>query len=108
MVVAEAMAHGTPVLATDTGGIAGQIGGGGAGRVLPPFASPSDWACAVEETLASDDAYAMMSDAAFDRAGALSWQAWAARIEALARDCLATGAVRTEASGHTPDLAVRA
>jgi glycosyltransferase involved in cell wall biosynthesis len=116
MVVAEAMAHGTPVLATDTGGIAGQIGGGGAGRVLPPFAAPSDWADAVEEALASDDAYAMMSDAAFDRAGALSWQAWAARVETLARDCLAqklttgiaTGATRTEASGHTPDLAARA
>lgn len=85
MVVAEALAHGTPVLAADTGGIAALIGQGGAGRVLPQFASPGDWAEAIRAMTDDHEAYAFMSDAGFDRARyGLSWDSWAERIEALA------------------------
>lgn len=85
MVVAEAMAHATPVIATDTGGIAALIGGGGAGRVLPPFAPPGAWGDAIRQATADPDSYALMSDAAFEGAAArLSWDAWARGIEMTA------------------------
>lgn len=86
MVIAEAMAQGTPVLATDTGGIANQIGGQGAGRLLPPHTAPEVWATSIEEMTADPDAYAFLADAAFDRAETvLSWSAWAEGIVQLAR-----------------------
>lgn len=81
MVIAEAMAHGTPVIASDTGGIAAMIGGDGAGRTLPLTADASDWATAITAAIHDPMTRMMMSDAAFDRAGAvLSWDAWAAGI----------------------------
>lgn len=89
MVVAEAMAHATPVLASDTGGIAGQIGGAGAGRVIAPFSAPGDWADAIRGMTDDAAAYRLLSDAAFDRAAAhLTWAAWAEGIAGLARAAL--------------------
>ncbi len=91
MVVAEAMAHGTPVLATDTGGIAEQIGDA-AGRVLPPFSEPTEWARAILQMTGDEDRYRFLSDAAFERAEThLSWSRWAAGIEGHARRVLARG-----------------
>lgn len=88
MVVAEAMAWGTPVLGADVGGIARQIGPG-AGRVLPLFTTPAEWAGEIEAMTGARDLYEMMADAAFDRArGHLSWDAWSAGIEALLRKAL--------------------
>lgn len=84
MVVAEAMAHGTPVVATDTGGIAGMIAG--TGRILPPESHPALWAETVHEMTADRTAYDMLSDAAFDRAtGSLSWRSWAEGVARTAR-----------------------
>lgn len=89
MVVAEAMAHGTPVVAADTGGIAAQINGVGVGRVLPQFTDPAGWASVICDLTADGDAYAMMADAAFERAQhGLSWSAWAAGIEHTTRQAL--------------------
>jgi glycosyltransferase involved in cell wall biosynthesis len=89
MVVAEAMAHGSPVLATDTGGIAAQIGGPGAGRVLPVHAPPSLWAETILELTADRDAYAMMAETAFDRAfDVFNWHEWADQIAGLARQAI--------------------
>ncbi len=94
MVVTEAMAHGTPVLATDTGGIAMQIGGAGVGSVMPPFAEPQHWAEAIIEMTEDRMAYEMMSDAAYERAGRhLSWANWAESVEGIVREALASGAV---------------
>lgn len=92
MVVAEAMAHGVPVLATGTGGIAAQIGSAGAGRVLPPYTSPALWAEEIAAMTADRTAYELMSDASFDRAATMfSWSAWASGIEALARRAAVLG-----------------
>lgn len=92
MVIAEAMAHGTPVLVTETGGTAEVIGGGGAGRTLGPGADADDWADAVRDMLSSPTRYEFSSDSAFDRArNALVWSAWARGIVVLAR----TAATRT-------------
>ena len=86
MVVAEAMAHGTPVIATDVGGVREQIGGAGAGRILPAFASPQDWAEMILQC-AEVENYAFLAEASFDRAqNALSWSSWAHQIENLARE----------------------
>lgn len=89
MVVAEAMIHGTPVLATDTGGLGSMIGGQGAGRLMQPMTPPENWADVIAELTRLPDAYALMSDAAFDRAqSTLSWDAWANWIATLARDAI--------------------
>lgn len=86
MVLAEAMAHGTPVIATDTGGVASLLGGAGTGRLLQPHASPGEWAAAIRSIMADRDTYRFMSDAAFERGRAeLSWAAWADQIVAQAR-----------------------
>ena len=94
MVVTEAMAHGTPVLASDTGGIAMQIGGRGTGRVMAPFAAPHDWADTISEITADRAAYEFMSDAAFERAQRhLSWTNWAEAVEGTIRTALAPATV---------------
>lgn len=86
MVIAEAMAHATPVLATDTGGIASLIGGGAAGRVLPLHAAPDIWATTIAGMTADEDTYRFLSEASFDRAQTrLCWENWAACIDTLAR-----------------------
>lgn len=85
MVMAEAMAHGTPVIVTDTGGTADVLGGDGTGRTLPPGAGTAAWADAVKEALASRTAYEFLSDGAYERAhNALLWSAWADGIAVLA------------------------
>lgn len=91
MVVAEALAHGTPVLATDTGGIGSLVGqDGSGGRLLPPFTAPAEWAAAIAGMTADHEAYAFLSDAGFDRATlGLSWDNWARQIERLARQAMA-------------------
>lgn len=92
MVVAEAMVHGTPVIATDTGGIKDQIGGMGAGRTMPMMASLSEWTTAIQELTNEPDGYAQACDAAFDRGcNVFSWKAWASDIEGLTRSALAEG-----------------
>lgn len=86
MVLAEAMAHGTPAIATDTGGVASLLGGAGTGQLMRPFASPSEWAASIRTLMSDRAAYAMMSDACFDRGQAqLSWDAWAEAIVAQIR-----------------------
>lgn len=81
MVAAEAMAHGTPVLASETGGVGTLIGGSGNGSLLPLSANGTDWAKAIRALTQDHGAYHMMSDAAFDHAHTrLTWTAWSADI----------------------------
>lgn len=67
MVLAEAMAHGTPFVATETGGVASLLGGNGTGRLLKPQASPSEWAATIRSVMDDPAAYQFMSDACFER-----------------------------------------
>lgn len=86
MVVAEAMARGTPVLASNVGGIAAQIGGSGAGRVLDLHSTPALWAETILDMTADPDRYGFLSDAAADRARTcLNWDTWAEAIGSIAR-----------------------
>ena len=87
MVVAEAMAHGTPVLAAETGGVASLLGGAGTGQVLPASAGSKLWAKAIQDLVSTPEAYAMTSEAAFDRASTgLNWQVWAEGLHRIAQD----------------------
>lgn len=89
MVIAEAMAFGTPALATDTGGIASVIG---AGRLLEPHASPGRWAAEIRSITQDPDHYAFLSDACFERRRAtISWDNWAREIVALRAELPETG-----------------
>ena len=77
MVIAEAMAFGIPVIASDVGGIRTLVGGAGTGCVLPLQADAATWALQVGKMVSSQMAYQTMSDACFDRANTcLTWQAW--------------------------------
>lgn len=84
MVVAEALAHGTPVLASDVGGIAEMIGKG-AGQSLPLTAKAADWAQAITDLTVGRTSYQMMSDAAAERTvSRLNWTVWARDMAAMA------------------------
>jgi glycosyltransferase involved in cell wall biosynthesis len=92
MVIGEAMASGTPVIASDTGGISAMIGGPGAGRIMPQFTDPELWASTIREITRDPESYRMMSDAAFDRATTtLSWTTWAAKLEQVILECIGVG-----------------
>lgn len=86
MVIAEALAHGTPVLASDTGGVADVLGAPAAGRILPLSAGPDDWAATITDLLTDSAEYSWLCEAGHDRARTrLSWDAWAEDITALTR-----------------------
>lgn len=80
MVVAEALAHGTPALASDMGGIAEMIGPA-AGRTLPLSADATTWSDTLGDMASDQMAYDLMSDAATERtAKHLNWATWAEGI----------------------------
>lgn len=86
MVVGEAMAHGTPVIATDTGGVATLLGP--TGRLMPQTAAPNDWA--EEICTLTGSGYAAAMDASFNRAQHdLSWDGWADRVVTVLAERLA-------------------
>ena len=94
MVVAEAMAHGTPVLATRTGGL-GSLVTPGTGVLMSPDAGGGEWAHTILDTLRDSFAFEMMADAAFDRARTrLTWTAWAEDVIDIARTAGLRRAVR--------------
>ncbi|MEO0930045.1 MAG: glycosyltransferase family 4 protein [Pseudomonadota bacterium] len=91
MVLAEAMAHGTPVLATETGGVTEAIENARkvVGRTLPVSAEAIIWASEIRAMTADPAVYRAMSMAAFEHCNVqLSWQAWSAKIVTIARNAL--------------------
>jgi glycosyltransferase involved in cell wall biosynthesis len=85
IVFCEASAHGTPSIATDTGGIAGAVRHGENGFLLPPDASPDDFARTIAEAFADRDGYRRLVAASRGAYEArLNWDAWAraVRVEA--------------------------
>lgn len=94
MVLAEAMAHHTPVIATDVGGISEMIGQG-AGRVLAATASAADWAATITDMTEDPSAYSFLCDGAHDRvAEHLNWDVWAEGLAAIAAETILEKAAR--------------
>lgn len=87
MVIAEAMSFGTPVIASDTGGVRSLIGGSTGGQVLPVSSTSEDWAVAIKDVLRDAEAYRWMSEACFERSETrLSWTSWARSMTDLIRE----------------------
>jgi glycosyltransferase involved in cell wall biosynthesis len=90
MVLAEANAHGTPVLVTETGGIGSLVEEGRSGQMLPMTAGPEDWAAAIRDMTYDPEAHAALCRSSFDHARTrLSWDAWARDVIALLRERVA-------------------
>lgn len=90
MVLAEANAHGTPVLVTETGGIGSLVEEGKSGRMLPMTAGPDEWAAAIRNMTADPEAHAALCRSSFEHAHTrLSWDAWARDVTALLRERVA-------------------
>lgn len=89
IVFCEAACFGTPVVATDTGGVAGIVRQGENGYLLPPAATGDDYAMLLAELFASPERYRALregSRAAYEER--LNWDAWGrstARIVSGAR-----------------------
>jgi glycosyltransferase involved in cell wall biosynthesis len=99
MVLAEAGAHGTPALVTDTGGVGSLVIEGTNGRLLAPGASPADWATAIRMMTRNRTRHAALCRASFDHARArLTWDAWAQRMAALLRAEVAVEELRRAAA----------
>ena len=95
MVLAEAGAFGTPVIATDTGGIGTLVSDGVNGRMLPPAAVPADWARAILEMTRDPAAHGALCRSSFDFARSrLTWTAWARDLVLRLRIELAAEALR--------------
>ena len=106
MVAAEAMAHGTPVLASDTGGLPSLLGGAGTGRLMPLSANGADWAQECLRITRDPITYGFMSDTCFDRAAnRLSWAAWAEGMQSLIEELRSTRDTGLEREAR-PDLRI--
>lgn len=106
MVAAEAMAHGTPVLASDTGGLPSLLGGAGTGRLMPLAANGADWAQECLRITRDPITYGFMSDTCFDRAASrLSWAAWAEGLQSLIEELQSTRDTRQKREAR-PDLRI--
>ncbi len=98
MVIAEAGAYGTPVLVTDTGGVASLVAEGVNGRLLAPGAAPADWAHAIRSMTGNPGRHAVLCRSSFHHARTrLHWGAWAERMAALLRAEVAVTALRPAA-----------
>lgn len=99
MVLAEAGAHGTPVIVTDTGGCGSLVVDGVNGRLLAPGASAMDWAAAIRTMTRDPVRHAALCRTSFDDARTrLTWNAWAQRMAALLRAEIAMQTLRRAAA----------
>ena len=89
MVVAEANAHGCPVLVTEIGGIPSLMAPGRNGAMLPPGADGNAYAAAVRAITGDADSYRRLSESSFAHCHArLTWKAWAEEMKARMKQVL--------------------
>ncbi|TDX21869.1 glycosyltransferase family 4 protein [Rhodovulum visakhapatnamense] len=88
MVVAEANAHGCPVLISDTGGIATLMDARGRnGRMLPPGADGAAYATILRGMTTDPAAYRQLSKSSFEHCRTrLTWDVWARDIVTVLQD----------------------
>lgn len=86
MVVAEANAHGTPVLITDTGGIPSLVTPGANGVLMPPDADGAAYADRIAALIGDLPAWRAMCDSSYAYCrDNLTWDAWAQSLLVLMR-----------------------
>lgn len=84
MIIAEAMAHGTPVIASDVGGIPEMIEHRKTGIVIPSTASPKEWAQSIMRMRNDYGRWRRMSQASFEEANTrFTWEKWAENVYQL-------------------------
>lgn len=84
IVFCEAAGHGTPSIATDTGGVSGAVLEGRSGFLLPPEASAAEYAELIHRLHRDREGYARLVSStrrAYDEA--LNWDAWGSRAGRL-------------------------
>lgn len=89
MVIAEANAFGTPVLASSVGGLSTLIEEGRNGFLMPPDATGEAYARRIIKYMQQPDLYRQMSSSArlvYEQK--LNWAVWASQIKALAQEVL--------------------
>jgi glycosyltransferase involved in cell wall biosynthesis len=89
LVLLDAAARGLPVVAAGTGGVSSVVAKGETGILLPPGATPADYASAVE-TITSPTERARFSSQARGRyETTLNWERWADKTMEIARQLVA-------------------
>jgi glycosyltransferase involved in cell wall biosynthesis len=84
VVFCEASAFGVPSVASRTGGVPSAIADGRNGRLLPPDASPDDYAAAILELFSDPDAYRRLGLSAYrEYEERLNWTTSGARVRGL-------------------------
>jgi glycosyltransferase involved in cell wall biosynthesis len=84
VVFCEASAFGVPSVASRTGGVPSAIAEGRNGRLLPPDASPDDYAAAILELFSDPDAYRRLGLSAYrEYEERLNWTTSGARVRGL-------------------------
>lgn len=92
MVFCEAAGHGTPSVATDTGGVSGAVHAGGNGHLLPLDAGPADYVELFRRLTADPAAYRALCTSARDLYDhALNWDAWGRRTREVLEEAIAEG-----------------
>ncbi|HEX7078288.1 MAG TPA: glycosyltransferase family 4 protein [Candidatus Eisenbacteria bacterium] len=95
IVFCEASAHGTPSIATDTGGIAGAVRHGENGFLLPVGAGPGDFARKITEAFQDRDRYRRLVVGSRDAyESRLNWTTWARSACEAARGVVERGGPR--------------
>lgn len=80
----DAAAHGLPVVAADTGGVSSVVVSGETGILLPPEATPADYASAVERITAPDEWTKASRLARLRHETTLNWTRWAEKTMEIA------------------------
>ncbi len=81
VVCCEASAHGTPILISDTGGVAGHVAHGINGMLMPPAAEPEPYVAAVAALWRNRQAYAaLVASTRRQYEERLNWDAWARSV----------------------------
>jgi glycosyltransferase involved in cell wall biosynthesis len=84
IVFCEASGHGTPSIASDTGGVAGAVLEGRSGFLLPPDAQPREYAERIHEIFRDEARYRELvrsTRRAYDET--LNWDTWGKRVNEL-------------------------
>ena len=89
LVLMDAAAHGLPVVAADTGGVSSVVVKGETGVLLPPEATPADYAAAVEQITSPIERARVSRQARSRYETTLNWRRWAEKTMEITEQVVA-------------------